>query len=144
MKTSARIYHCHRCHSQVIICRRCDRGQRYCTKGCSQLARKVTCKRAMKKYQSSRQGKLNNAARQCRFRRRLKQKVTHHCSIQVPLHGVLINKARGSVKANQIVQISSILRCHHCNEICGPFLRHDFLQRTQFKRPFRRKMYDEQ
>jgi len=144
MKTSARIYHCHLCHSQVIICRRCDRGQRYCTKRCSQQAREVTRKRAIKKYQSSRQGRFKNAARQSRFRQRKKQKVTHHCSIQIPLHGVLINKAIGSVKANKKAQISPILRCHHCNEICGPFLRHDFLQSTRFKRPFRRNMTDEQ
>lgn len=143
MKTSARLYHCLRCQSQVIICRICDRGQRYCTKGCSAHARAESRQRAAKKYQSSRQGRFNNAARQCRFRQRQKQKVTHHCSIQVPHHDVLKNQARGSIKVKVPAQISSILRCHHCNEVCGPFLRHDFLQSTRFKRPFRRNKTDE-
>ena len=30
MDPSARLYHCARCHCQVILCRRCDRGQVYC------------------------------------------------------------------------------------------------------------------
>jgi len=33
MSLSARLYHCQRCHTQVIICSRCDRGQRYCPGG---------------------------------------------------------------------------------------------------------------
>ena len=86
MQNSSRLYHCCRCHAQVIICSHCDRGQRYCTGGCSADARASSLKRASKKYLSTRAGRFNNAARQARFRERKKQKVTHHGSSPVVPH----------------------------------------------------------
>lgn len=139
MNRSARLYSCCRCHAQVIICRRCDRGQRYCTKGCSVKARRDSLKRAAKKYQSSRAGHFNNALRQQRYRARKKQKVTHQCSIGISTHGVL----KATVNRQQAITLppkhSSILICLHCKSVCGPFLRHDFIGRTRFERSFRRR-----
>jgi hypothetical protein len=74
MPTSSRLYQCLRCHTPVVICHRCDRGQRYCAKGCCKKARIASQKRARKKYQTTRAGRFNNAARQQRFRTRHKQK----------------------------------------------------------------------
>jgi hypothetical protein len=48
MDTSSRKYQCLRCHALVIICHRCDHGQRYCTHGCSEQARKESTQRASK------------------------------------------------------------------------------------------------
>ncbi len=80
MPASSRLYFCSRCHTQVIICSRCDRGQRYCPGECRHEARSESGKRATKKYQSTRTGRFNNAARQQRFRERHSQKVTHQGS----------------------------------------------------------------
>ncbi len=138
MQTSSRLYHCCRCHVQVIICCPCDRGQRYCTQGCSLSARKDSLKRAGKKYQTSRKGRFNNAARQQRFRQRQKQKVTQQCSLQIPPHGVLHNKKNWLHKRKKrtINQIS--LHCDHCGSLCGPFLRSDYLKNSRFKSVLRR------
>jgi hypothetical protein len=39
MDTDARLFNCARCHRQVVICSRCDRGNLYCGSQCAQSAR---------------------------------------------------------------------------------------------------------
>ena len=68
IQTSSRKYQGLRCHALVIICHHCERGQRYCANGCSKKARKDSVQRAGKKYQKTRRGRFNNAARQQRYR----------------------------------------------------------------------------
>ncbi|MCK5477339.1 MAG: hypothetical protein KAI44_00330 [Methylococcales bacterium] len=128
MQTSSRLYQCHRCHAPVVICHRCDHGQRYCAKGCSKKARIASQKRASKKYQATRAGRFNNAARQQRFRVRQKQKVTHHCSFQIPPHDVLSKQLKTPKSPMPHQKQTKIIHCHHCGEVCSPFLRHDFLR----------------
>ena len=85
-------------------------------------------KRASKKYQTTRAGRFNNAARQQRFRNRQKQKVTHHCSLQTSPHDVL-NKHLKTPKSSPLrPKQTKAIHCHHCGEICSPFLRHGFLR----------------
>jgi len=133
MQTSSRLFHCLRCHAQVIICHMCDKGHRYCANGCRQKARLASLARASKKYQKSRAGRFKNAARQHRYRQRKKQKVTHHSSQLIALNDVLkpVVKTRKSVK--QPPKHSHIMKCDYCGEVCNPFLRHDFLRGTVFK-----------
>lgn len=140
MPISSRLYQCGRCHAQVIVCRRCDRGQRYCAKGCSQAARKESLQRAGKAYQATRIGRVNNAARQCRFRQRQKQKeekVTHQRSFKNLLCDLLQNKPEGPEKASLQPGLSTILYCHHCGAECGHFLRSHFLHSNRFNRVLR-------
>ncbi|MDA9983435.1 hypothetical protein N9H39_12115 [Gammaproteobacteria bacterium] len=40
MENSARVYNCAGCRYQVVICRRCDRGNIYCGARCSRSARR--------------------------------------------------------------------------------------------------------
>jgi len=127
MQTSSRLYQCLRCHVPVVICHRCDHGQRYCANGCSKKARMASQKRARKKYQASRAGRFNNAARQQRFRARQKQKVTHHCSLQNPSHDVLTQHTKHRKRSLILPKQTREIHCHHCGEICNPFLRHGFL-----------------
>lgn len=138
MQSSSRLYHCCRCHAQVIVCRHCDRGQRYCTGGCSHAARKESIKRAGVKYQATRSGRINNAARQQRHRQRQQQKVTHHRSLQIVLRDLLQTLPDELKKADIPVKPGTTLRCDHCGVACGPFLRSDFLQSSQFRQRFRR------
>jgi hypothetical protein len=137
MQSSSRLYQCCRCHAQVIVCRRCDRGQRYCTDGCSQAARKESIKRAGGKYQATRPGRINNAARQQRYRERQQQKVTHHRSLAIMLRDLLQPLPDELKKVDMPVEPGATVRCHHCGAVCDPFLRSDFLHSSQFRRRFR-------
>jgi len=40
MQSSARLFNCARCQSQVVICSQCDRGNRYCGRACARVARR--------------------------------------------------------------------------------------------------------
>jgi len=138
MQSSARLYFCCRCQTQVIICSRCDRAHRYCTNGCSVDARSASLKRASKKYQSTRAGRFNNAARQMRFRQRQNQIVTHQGSLLVTSHVVLKAKPHWPEKVEKYDQNGCDLICHHCGAVCEPFLRQDFLHQSRFSGSFRR------
>mgnify|MGYP007091127634 FL=1 len=76
MEPPGRRYLCARCRCVVLICSRCDRGQRYCAGGCARLARADSQRAAAVRYQTSLRGRHAHAARQRRYRTRL-QKVTH-------------------------------------------------------------------
>lgn len=138
MPTASRLYSCCRCHAQVIICVRCDRGQRYCAGECRHEARTQSLKRAASKYQRSRAGCFNNADRQRRFRERKKQKVTHQGSTEKPLHALLKTRLTETKKTQMLSLSGFTLRCHHCGCVCEPFLRQDFLHSRRFKPSLRR------
>lgn len=126
---TARLYHCARCHAQVVICRHCDRGNVYCA-DCSPMARVDTLKRAGKRYQSSIRGKAKHAARQRRYRDRLKQKVTHHGCARLAIGDrpqALAKKPRPFEKSQSAVRFDTI-SCHLCRSVCSPFLRSDFIR----------------
>lgn len=79
MEPPGRRYLCARCRSAVLICSRCDRGQRYCACGCAKVARASSLRAAGQRYQASSRGRRAHAARQGRYRAR-HAKVTHHGS----------------------------------------------------------------
>ena len=130
MKSSARLYHCARCHCQVIICRHCDRGNVYCGEACAQPARADTLRRAQKKYQSGRAGRFANAQRQRRYRARQHIKVTQQGSSLLTSNDVLPLKQNSvHTRRRQAGVIDkTVLRCHFCQRECDVFLRLDFLR----------------
>jgi len=138
MSVSSRLYHCCRCYAQVIICSRCDRGQRYCSGECSGLARAESSKRAAKKYLSTRAGRFNNAARQQRFRMQIKHKVTHQGSVPKHLHDLLRTRITQLKKVNKPIFSGTGVYCHHCGAACEPFLRHNFLRSSRYRQILRR------
>ena len=140
MQGSARLYFCCRCQAQVIICSRCDRGNRYCVDECAAGARSASLKRASKKYQSTRAGRFSNAARQKRYRERQQQKVTHQGSLLVTSHDVLKAKSHWPEKVKKYDQNGSVSFCQHCGAVCEPFLRQDFLHQSRFSGLFRRQL----
>jgi hypothetical protein len=79
---SARAFSCARCGAQVLVCSRCDRGQRYCGRRCSLVARREGMRAAGRRYQASRAGRFAHARRAHRYRRRHREQeiVTHHGS----------------------------------------------------------------
>lgn len=132
METPVRLFHCARCHCQVVICSRCDRGQIYCSGECSQHARRESVRAAGRRYQRSRRGRLRHAERQCRYRRR-REKVTHQGSPPVALDASLRADTEGSVASSQrVVQAGTpgpALRCHFCARAGSTWVRLGFLHR---------------
>ena len=63
----ARLFLCARCRRQVLICSRCDRGQRYCGARCSGPARRESLRAAGRRYQQTRRGRHCHAERQRRY-----------------------------------------------------------------------------
>ena len=129
MNDTARLYNCSRCHSQVFICRHCDRSNIYCNR-CAPQACIEAKRRAARRYQASPQGRANHAARQRRYRERLRQKVTHKGSIRPSVHDLLRDKwKRATMHSTSPVpkRITPIV-CHFCWHTCSAFLRQNFLQ----------------
>jgi len=135
MSPSARLFHCARCHRQVILCRACDRGHVYCGKGCAQAARRASVQRAGIRYRRTRRGRLSNAERQHRYRAR-RQKVTHHRSVAPPPPAVLADSAAraGRPAFRTRPDGPTAIRCHRCGREVDPFLRRDYLH-TSAHRP---------
>ena len=130
MNPSARLFHCARCHCQIILCRYCDRGNVYCANGCADQARSESLRRAAKRYRSTRRGRHNNADRQRRFRARRREKVTHQGSPAVVGLVLLlfVCNALESHQQDERPSTQTALYCHLCQRECDPFLRRGFLR----------------
>lgn len=134
MQPSARLYHCARCHTQVVICRRCDRGHRYCTADCARLARAASLQRSAKRYGLSSQGRRANAERQRRYRQRHQNEKNKKVTQQGSTHNASAvqlspDTPRQRQSENPLTQqhpYAQIL-CHWCSRLCDPFLRNDFV-----------------
>jgi len=125
---TARRYNCARCHAQTVICRCCDRGNVYCPE-CALPARQEARHRASERYQRSRQGRLNHAARQQRYREKQTEKVTHNGSTKADspvAQSIKRNPSDNPAISWDLVTTRSIV-CHFCRAICSPFLRADYL-----------------
>ena len=71
---SARLFLCARCSVQVLLCRRCDRGNRYCGLACRLAARAEARRQAAERYQCSMGGRRAHAQRSRRWRQRQYQR----------------------------------------------------------------------
>ena len=59
---------CARCGLLVLLCRRCDRGQRYCSQACSVANRRESQRAANRRYQRTDAGRNAHATRSRRWR----------------------------------------------------------------------------
>jgi len=129
MAPSARLFHCARCHCQVIVCRRCDRGNVYCFDGCAGVARTASLRAANVRYRRSHRGRLANAARQRRYRAR-QQKVTHQGSDPADDTALLQRRAAKPVMEQPVTldTTPAPTHCHRCGCSISVYLRLHFLQ----------------
>jgi ferredoxin len=81
-KPVVRVYDCRRCGVCVQVCTECDRGQVFCAAQCSSLSRRESLRRASARYQRTRRGAHQHAARQRRWRQRHRP----HPSAQIVTH----------------------------------------------------------
>ena len=75
---------CERCGRAVLVCRFCDRGQIYCAGACARRSRQKSMRRAGARYRIKARARRLQAARQGRYRRRQREKVTHQGPPQAP------------------------------------------------------------
>jgi hypothetical protein len=61
------------CQAVFFICEHCDRGHRYCSSQCRELARRQQRRAANRRHQLSREGRLDHRDRQQKYRCRLRQ-----------------------------------------------------------------------
>ena len=89
MAVQLRGVRCGRCGCRFYLCRRCDRGDRYCGDLCQRQGRERSLRRARLTYARSPKGRRNNRERQRNHRRRhrralqslaLQETVTDHSS----------------------------------------------------------------
>ena len=134
MGHSARLYNCACCGQQVILCSHCDWGNRYCFDGCSKVARKESLGDAGRRYQNTRQGRINNAKRQAEYRIRQAlseleppptvDKVTHHGSEEgTPSASIENDEQRG-----EECSFDSLYHCHRCGRVVDHYLRSGYLR----------------
>jgi hypothetical protein len=119
MADTARMFLCARCRVQVLICRRCDRGQIYCDRLCAAQARGAAQRAAGQRYQTSRAGRFAHAARARLYRQRYKI-VTHQGSASAPADALLPVRAAKPAGG-----------CHRCGAQCAPAVRLGFLRRRR-------------
>jgi hypothetical protein len=151
MECSARMFVCARCREQVLICSDCDRGQRYCTRLCSNLARRAARREAARRYQFSRRGRMAHAARSQRWRIRHHRPnpgvpltsdaniVTHQGSQGTPADVPLVAWTSNPVtnptcepdpRPRTVVERSAApARCRRCGALLAPWVRQGFLLR---------------
>ena len=145
MEPAPRRYRCACCRTSVIICSKCDRGNRYCGDVCAQQMRKSSQQAAAKRYQDSHLGRSTRAQRQRLYRERQRlqrerqlKKVTHQGSPQHPPDAPLSSETTElQITEPELAQASHTQwQCHFCKCKCAELVRIDFL-RCRIRRPTR-------
>ena len=102
MDQPARLYLCARCRVQVILCSRCDRGNRYCGRPCRHQARAEARRQTAQRYQRSWHGRIAHARRSRRWRlHRAARDVTGGTGVDA--HNVTHQGSRPGVAAAPLV-----------------------------------------
>ena len=71
LDSPARLFLCVGCRMQVVLCSRCDRGNRYCSRACWRQKHDLARRDAASRYQRSGGGRVRHAARSRRWRERI-------------------------------------------------------------------------
>jgi hypothetical protein len=134
MPATGRLFVCARCRAQVIVCRRCDRGQIYCDSDCAQVSRQTSLREAGDRYQRSRHGRFAHAERMRRYRSR-QNKVTQQGSIAPAADALLAPTSTTSAAIAPVPTAATPVpeHCHFCQCVCPGFVRLGPLRRRVFR-----------
>jgi hypothetical protein len=132
-----RLFLCDRCRQQVLICRRCDRGQVYCGHDCALEVRRSRQREARRRYQASERGRQMHAdrSRQYRARRRC---VTDQGRKSATKSQQQSEPAHAAATAAQPAIINAVVRasaCHRCGRPVSNLVR-----MAPIRRPRRRRI----
>ena len=134
MQNFGRLFHCPQCHQQVVLCPRCDHGNHYCSRECSENARRASQRLAGRRYQDGLPGRRKHAARQRRYRDRQRceaaqseacgRKVTHHPSTRQHRRVVVPGtpKRRRGTRPFGDEEPPGVFRCDRCGRFCAMFV----------------------
>ena len=139
-EASCRMFLCARCRCQVLVCRRCDRGQIYCIGTCAQEARRDRQREARRRYQATARGRALHAARNRRYRARQLHHVTDHGLAKQregPPQAWAVNAASGEPPSRR--KSSGDAHCHHCGCVASAFLRQSAL-RSRYRQTARSRI----
>ena len=133
---------CARCRTRVLICRRCDRGQIYCSRECSAARRRESQRASEHRYRKSEIGRRNNAARQRRYReRRERECVTHQGPLDpapaaqpASRHAASTDEPTPSQLATDASPSPPTYSCAFCGRACSDFARPTALRRRGMPR----------
>ena len=82
------------------LCRRCDRGQRYCSPRCREKALRLQRREANRRHQQSPEGREDHRDRQREYRKRQRLGVTDKSSLRVsPCVNLTVPPAREPIEA---------------------------------------------
>jgi len=135
METPGRFFLCAGCRAQVLICSYCDRGQIYCSGQCARQARSASMRQAGARYQTSRIGRFNHAARSRRYRARL-HNVTHQGSPSPQCDALLPTNpnSAATAPANVTTILPPLSGCYFCKRAQPALVRNGPL-RCRVRRP---------
>ena len=88
-----RVCHWPACGATFYLCRRCDRGQRYCSPHCRQKALCLQRRQANRRHQQTREGREDHRDRQRDYRQRQRARVTDKSSQPPPASASLSQRA---------------------------------------------------
>jgi hypothetical protein len=139
---SARLFLRACCRVQVLVCRQCDRGQRYCAGGCAATTRRALQRACAQRYQRSRAGRFKHAMRSRRWRARQVTQVnivTHQGSQDGPSDDVLPATQTSALAATQPCTSTMSIApgaavhphswgCHWCCMPCAALVRQGFVR----------------
>lgn len=120
----SRMFLCGCCRSQVLVCRRCDRGQIYCIKTCAQKVRYDRQREARRRYQATPRGRAMHAERNRRYRARMRC-VTDHGLANEPEGRPSPNLDGGAALSQPAPSKKwpELRFCHNCGRSASAFLR---------------------
>lgn len=133
MLSSARFYLCARCRSQAFICRRCDRGQIYCTDHCATASRSQSQREACQRYNKTRRARTLNAERQRRYRLRQSTQTSERVTDQgsrigpAPALSSASTEQRAAQPPSSVISAAGVIVCHRCACECAASVRLGFL-----------------
>jgi hypothetical protein len=146
------LFVCARCREQVLLCSRCDRGQRYCGRACSRAARRQSLCAAASRYQRSWGGRIAHAARSRRWRQRCRERardeaaaldggvidfVTHQGCLVASADAPLPLTAEHAAAVTGTIASPGVARCRRCGAPLAPWVRQGFLRHGMRRWPAR-------
>jgi hypothetical protein len=125
-----RSFLCTRCRKEAQVCSTCDRGQRYCSKDCSAIARRESQRAAGRRYQSTQQGRVNHRIRQQKYLSRIAQ-MTHHTSLDTRQVVDIAKTTDPCTAPVAIVTDSRMQRCICCEKQGNGLTRRGYLRQRR-------------